>query len=155
MSKILSSRNFKNMTSGFNLVASTLSISVWAKVKEAAKNLGDNIKNKVTDVLENYKPKVLDALNNVKKVVIDGVKQIVVEFNNGVVKILTDGQTATSDGNLYAFDDTHYEAYVVIDDSPVQGYAFGDGKELKKRTNKVLLRKPAYFWFLIKLLILV
>ena len=116
------------MFSGFNLAAPTLSISVWAKVKEAAKNLGDNIKNKVTDVLENYKPKVLDALNNVKKVVIDGVKQIVVEFNNGVVKILTDGQTATSDGNLYAFDDAHYEAYVVIDDSPVPGYAFGDGK---------------------------
>ena len=128
MSQIVLSRNFEYMSSGLNLVVSTLSISVWDKVKQAAKNLGDNIKNKVTDVLENYKPKVLDALNNVKKVVIDGVTQIVVEVNNGIVKILTDGQTGTSDGNLYAFDDTHYEAYVVIDDSPVQGYAFGDGK---------------------------
>ena len=131
-------------------LVSTLSISVWAKVKQAAKNLGDNIKNKVTDVLENYKPKVLDALSNVKKVVIDGVTQIVVEVNNGIVKILTDGQTATSDGNLYAFDDTHYEAYVVIDDSPVQGYAFGDGKELQKLTNNIFLQKPVYFQFLIK-----
>ena len=67
------------------------------------------------------------------------------EFNNGVVKILTDGQTATSDGNLYAFDDTHYEAYVVIDDSPVQGYAFGDGKELEKRINNVLFTKTSLF----------
>ena len=132
MSQIVLSRNFEYMSSGPYLVVSTLSISVWDKVKQAAKNLGDNIKNKVTDVLENYKPKVLDALNNVKKVVIDGVTQIVVEVNNGIVKILTEGQTGTSDGNLYAFDDTHYEAYVVIDDSPVQGYAFGDGKELQK-----------------------
>ena len=132
MSQIVLSRNFEYMSSGFNLVVFTLSISVWDKVKQAAKNLGGNIKNKVTDVLENYKPKVLDALKNVKKVVIDGVTLIVVEVNNGIVKILTDGQTATSDGNLYAFDDTHYEAYVVIDDSPVQGYAFGDGKELQK-----------------------
>ena len=131
-------------------LVSTLSISVWAKVKQAAKNLGDNIKNKVTDVLENYKPKVLDALNNVKKVVIDGVTQIVVEVNNGIVKILIEGQTGTSDGNLYAFDDTHYEAYVVIDDSPVQGYAFGDGKELQKLTNNIFLQKPVYFQFLIK-----
>ena len=122
-----------------------MSISVWAKVREAAKNLGDNIKNKVTDVLENYKPKVIDVLNNVKKVVIDAAKQIVVEIKNGVVIILTEGQTATSDGNLYAFDDTHYEAYVVIDESPVEGYAFGDGKGLVKRTYNVFLRKSVYF----------
>ena len=122
-----------------------MSISVWAKVREAAKNLGDNIKNKVTDVLENYKPKVIDVLNNVKKVVIDAAKQIVVEIKNGVVIILTEGQTATSDGNLYAFDDTHYEAYVVIDESPVEGYAFGDGKGLEKRTYNVFLRKSVYF----------
>ena len=84
-------------------------------------------------------------MNNVKKVVIDAAKQIVVEIKNGVVIILTEGQTATSDGNLYAFDDTHYEAYVVIDESPVEGYAFGDGKGLKKRTCNAFLRKSVYF----------
>jgi len=98
---------------------------VWAKIKDAAKNLKSNIKDSVTDVLEKYKPKVIDALNNVKKVVIEGAKKIVVEVNNGIVKIITDGQTATSDNSLYA--DEHHEIYAIIDDDSMSyGYGIRD-----------------------------
>ena len=102
---------------------------MWGKVKDAAKNLGDNIKDGVNKVLDEYKPKVLDALKHVKKVVIDGTKKVIVEvLDNGVIKVLTDGQTGTSDNLLYS-SYTHHNAYVVIDDStPMTGYGFKDCK---------------------------
>ena len=69
-------------------------------------------------------------MNNVKKVVINETKNVIVEINNGIVKIITDGQTATSDGNLYAFDDVHHDIYVVLDDSAISYSGLGDSKEL-------------------------
>ena len=68
-------------------------------------------------------------MNNVKKVVIDGAELVIVEVNNGIVKIITDGQTATSDGNLYAFDDVHHDIYVVLDDPAISYSGLSDSKE--------------------------
>jgi len=63
-------------------------------------------------------------LKNVQKVVIDGAKKIIIELSNGVIKIITEGQTATSEDNSYSFDDTHHTAYVVIDNA--SAYAIRD-----------------------------
>ena len=51
------------------------------------------------------------------------------EVNNGIVKIITDGQTATSDGNLYAFGDVHHDIYVVLDDPAISYSGLSDSKE--------------------------
>jgi len=63
-------------------------------------------------------------LKNVQKVVIDGAKKIIIELSNGVIKIITEGQTATSEDNSYSFDDTHHTSYVVIDNA--SAYAIKD-----------------------------
>jgi len=83
-------------------------------------------KDTITKVIEEHKPKVIDALNNVKKVVIEGAVKIVVELANGVVKILSQGETSTSDGATYGY--THHNVYVVIDSSSPSTYSLTDCK---------------------------
>lgn len=70
---------------------------VWSKVQKAMKDLGDKITDATKKAIEEYKPKIKDALTKVKKVVIDGARKIIIEVHGGIVKILTDGVTGTSD----------------------------------------------------------
>merc|ERR1711881_503972 len=66
---------------------------IWAKVKEAMKKLGDNIKADTKDVIEKLKPKITDALNNLKTIVIDAAKKIVIQINDEIVKIVVGDKT--------------------------------------------------------------
>ncbi|XP_057290141.1 uncharacterized protein LOC130612807 [Hydractinia symbiolongicarpus] len=69
----------------------------WSKVQKAMKDLGDKITDATKKAIEEYKPKIKDALTKVKTVVIDGARKIIIEVHGGIVKILTDGVTGTSD----------------------------------------------------------
>ena len=48
-------------------------------------------------ILEKYKPKIIDAINNLKTVVIACGKHLVIKVKDGIVKIISDGVTVTSD----------------------------------------------------------
>ena len=99
---------------------------MWEKVKDAANNLSQKVKDATLKVLEEYKPKVLAALDNVKKVIIDGVKQVVIKVSNGIIEIMTDGESATSNGQ--AFSAVEENIYVLLDSSVPEINVFTDGK---------------------------
>ncbi|XP_066913764.1 uncharacterized protein [Clytia hemisphaerica] len=71
---------------------------LWEKVKTAANRLVDSVKATTQKIIELYKPQILAALENVQKVVIKGAKDLIIEVVNGIVKIITDGVSSTSDG---------------------------------------------------------
>jgi len=112
--------------------------SWWNKVKSAASNLGGNIRKSTIDVLEQYKPKIVNALNNVKKVVIQGAEQIVIEICGNIVKIITGGDSATSNNGACPIGMKVEEIYVVLDDpSSFSTYSIGDiWNKVKVAVNK-------------------
>ncbi|XP_057317714.1 uncharacterized protein LOC130662798 [Hydractinia symbiolongicarpus] len=97
----------------------------WNKVKTAASKLKDDIKNKVLKVLEEYKPKIVGALNNFKKVVVDGTKKVIIEVCGQIVRVIADGESATSGGICPSSIKTS-EIYVEISDAQPSALSFGD-----------------------------
>ena len=92
-------------------------ITVWEKVKSAANRLVDSVKATTQKIIEQYKLQILAALENVQKVVIKGAKDLIIEVVNGIVKIITDGLSATSDGKDHPeFALVSFSIYEEIDD---------------------------------------
>jgi len=107
---------------------------IWTKVKDAVKNMSAAVKDTVQRVVDEHKDKIINALNNVKKVVINGVKQVVIEVNGAIVKILTEGETGTSDGVSYSLDSEVRNIWVEIDDS-VQSYNYMSISDIWKKVK--------------------
>ena len=101
---------------------------VWEKVKAAASNLADTVRQSTQKVIEQYKPQILAALDNVKKVVIKGAKNLLIEVVNGIVKIIADGDSATSDGKVHAEFSNAFSIYEVVESPYLEINIFTDGK---------------------------
>ena len=76
---------------------SPIFILVWGKVKAAVKNVGDKISEKTKNLIDTLRPKIVEALKNVQRVIIVEGKKLIIEINGSIVKIITDGLTATSE----------------------------------------------------------
>jgi len=70
---------------------------IWDKVLATAGKLSDTVRDSAKATLEKYKPKIIEAVTKLQKVVIACGKDLIVQIKDGIVKIIADGSTATSD----------------------------------------------------------
>merc|ERR1711885_72383 len=70
---------------------------IWAKVKAAAKKLGDDIRGRVETAIEELKPQILDSLNKIKEVTINAGKKVIIQIKGEIVRIITGATEASSD----------------------------------------------------------
>ena len=101
-------------------------------MKSAANRLVNSVKAATQKIIEQYKPQILAALENVQKVVIKGAKDLIIEVVNGIVKIITDSVSATSDGKDHPeFALVSFSIYEEIDSLSIPRINFvTDGKLL-------------------------
>jgi uncharacterized protein YjhX (UPF0386 family) len=76
---------------------------VWAKVKEAAKKLGGQVKVIVMKVVAENKPLIMAELQKMKEVLIKAGKKVLIEITNNAVKIIVGDQVAYSHVQLSAY----------------------------------------------------
>merc|ERR1712212_682492 len=62
---------------------------IWAKVKAAAKKLGDDIRGRVETAIDELKPQILDSLNK--------IKEVIIQIKGEIVRIITGATEASSD----------------------------------------------------------
>ena len=77
--------------------ANNVYILVWAKVKTAVRNAGSKITVMFKSLLEKHKAKIMAALKTAERVIIIEGKRMVIEFVEGVVKIIADGLVVSSE----------------------------------------------------------
>merc|ERR1711962_78345 len=70
---------------------------IWAKVKAAAKKLGDDIRGRVETAIDELKPQILDSLNKIKEVTINAGKKVIIQIKGEIVRIITGATEASSD----------------------------------------------------------
>ena len=102
--------------------------TVWTKITAAASNLGQAVKDITLKVLKEFQPKIMGALDNFKKIIVDGVTNVVIEVCGSFVKIVSEGQVATSDGSYCPSRIQASEIYVEIMDSRPSPIFFTDRK---------------------------
>merc|ERR550519_1641435 len=81
---------------------------IWAKVKEAASKLGNDVKAIVMKQIEDAKPQIIEQLNKMKVVVVNGVKQVLIEIVDDVVKMMIGDEVVKVDSTgseVYGFKD--------------------------------------------------
>merc|ERR1719494_770216 len=73
---------------------------IWAKVKDAAKKLADNVKTIVKTIIDENKEKILEQLNRMKEVLIQSGKQVIIRIVNDVAEILVGDNIVASDETM-------------------------------------------------------
>jgi len=118
---------------------SNLSIGdLWDSVKAAVGHLKGEVKVAAQKVIDEFKPQIIDGLQHLKKVVVKGAKTLVIEVRDAIVKVISGGQVATSDGSYLI---SNCDVYGVIDGSSEPNHLHSIA-EIWSKVKKAASRVP-------------